>query len=232
MKTNGNTYTVIYTTLVCVLVAAILAVVSQTLKPRQQANEKAETVRQILAAAGYGDTGTMSNASVIDLYKENIEEALLIDNFGKVVGSLDCREAEVYSTSQLKEQNYNVKEGKPLAIPVYCFKNKINVLAIYGAGLWGPVWGYISVDNTGDTIEGAYFDHESETPGLGGKIKDDPAFRASFRGKDVGDGFDSGFVDAISGATMTSKGLETAIQNWMRVYTYWMWPRTLEWGEY
>lgn len=225
MKTNGNTYTVVYTTLVCVLVAAILAIVSQALKPRQEANEKAETIRQILAAAGYSDAGDMSNAAVLDLYKENIREAILIDKSGKVTGALDCQDAQVYSTSQLKEQNYNLKEGNALAIPVYRFKNDTDVLAVYGAGLWGPIWGYIAVSGN-DTIEGAYFDHESETPGLGGKIKDDPAFRASFKGKKISDGFDYGFVDAISGATMTSKGLETAIQNWMDVYARWLWPTT------
>ena len=231
MNTNSNRYTVIYTTLVCVLVAAILAVVSQVLKPRQEANEKAETIRQILSAAGFGDTKAISNAGVLEIYKDNISEVLLIDNFGKVVGSLDCLEAEVYSTSQLKEHNYHVKDGTALAIPVYRFKNKIDVLAVYGAGLWGPIWGYIAVRDS-DIIEGAYFDHESETPGLGGKIKDDPAFRATFKGKKVSDGLDSGFVDAISGATMTSKGLEAAIQNWMEVYTRWLWPHTLDIGEF
>ena len=83
------------------------------------------------------------------------------------------------------------------------------------------------------TIAGAYFDHESETPGLGGKIKDDPSFRAQFEGKSI-DFSDSkaafsivkggapagksNAIDAISGATMTSKGLDQAINTWLGAY--------------
>ena len=203
MKTNGNTYTVIYTTLVCVLVAAILAVVSQTLKPRQEANEKAETARQILVAAGYGEMAgwrKVDNTSVLDYFNDNI------------VGN-----PQLSTTSQLKAQNYNLKNGKPLSLPLYKFKNGATVLAIYGAGLWGPIWGYIGLEEDMTTVTGAYFDHESETPGLGGKIKDDPGFRASFKGKKIDNSGQIEF-DAISGATMTSRGLDNAIKNWIGAY--------------
>ena len=226
MKTNGTTYTVIYTTLVCVLVAAILAVVSQTLKPRQAANEKAGTVRAILTAAGFGDEAhwqKTKNAAVLDFYRQNIQSAILVDASGKEVGSLDCASAQVYTTSDLKAQNYNIKDGSPTAIPVYRFKNGISVLAVYGAGLWGPIWGHIALESDAQTVAGACFDHESETPGLGGKIKDDPAFRASFKGKKLNRGGQDNLVDAISGATMTSKGLDAAIDTWMEAYKNWLW---------
>lgn len=203
MKTNGNTYTVIYTTLVCVLVAAVLAVVSQALKPRQEANEKAETVRQILVAAGYGEMEgwrKADNSTVLDFFSENI------------VGN-----PQIFSTSQLKAQNYNIKNGKSISLPLYRFKNGNTVLAVYGAGLWGPVWGYIGLEEDLATVAGAYFDHESETPGLGGKIKDDPSFRASFKGKTIEKEGQIEF-DAISGATMTSRGLDNAIKNWISAY--------------
>ena len=203
MRTNGNTYTVIYTTLVCVLVAAVLAVVSQSLKPRQQANEKAETARQILVAAGYGEMEgwrKADNKSVLDFFNDNI------------VG-----DPQIFTTSQLKTQNYNIRDGKPLSLPEYKFKNRITVHAIYGAGLWGPVWGYIGLEEDMATVAGAYFDHESETPGLGGKIKDDPSFRESFKGKTIKQDGQIDF-DAISGATMTSRGLDSAIKNWMGAY--------------
>lgn len=202
MNTNSNRYTVIYTTLVCVLVAAVLAVVSQALKPRQAANEKAETVRQVLVAAGLGEMNKwreVENTSVLDFFNENIQ------------GS-----PQIYTTSQLKAQNYNIKNGKPLSLPVYRFKNGVTVLAIYGAGLWGPVWGYIGLEEDMITVAGAYFDHESETPGLGGKIKDDPSFRDSFKGKKIKDGRLE--FDAISGATMTSRGLAEAIDTWIGAY--------------
>ena len=109
---------------------------------------------------------------------------------------------------------------------------KVSVVPVYGAGLWGPVWGYMAFDEDMKTIIGAYFDHESETPGLGAKIKDDPNFRAEFIGKIAdfssnvifsivkgGAAADqSNAIDAITGATMTSKGLGDAINTWLKSY--------------
>ena len=235
MNTNSNTYTVIYTTLVCVLVAAILAFVSQTLKPKQEANEKAETISQILTAAGFDEKAhwqEIGNAATIDFYRENLADAFVVNAKGETAGTLDKEKAVIYTPSELKVQNRNIKGGKDIEVPVYVFSNGVTVIPVYGAGLWGPVWGYLSFDESLDNIVGAYFDHESETPGLGGKIKDDPAFRAQFQGKTVDfadarpfdivkGGAPAGkrnAIDAITGATMTSKGLGEAINNWLEAF--------------
>lgn len=238
MNTNSNTYTVIYTTLVCVLVAAILAFVSQVLKPKQEANEKAETVSQILTAAQFGSKSewqAMGNDAVLKFYKENAAQAIVINAAGEKVKDLSVEKIEIYSTSDLKAQNYNVKDGSKMGeaqLPVYIFSNGISVIPIYGAGLWGPVWGYIALKPDLHSIVGAYFDHESETPGLGGKIKDDPSFRAEFEGKSIDYSDEKPFrivkggapagkanaIDAISGATMTTNGLAAAIVNWLKAY--------------
>lgn len=220
MNTNSNAYTVVYTTIVVVIVAAVLALVSQKLGPMQKANEKAETISQILTAAQFGEKEywkEIGNAATIKFFEENI-------NGG----------ASVLSTSDLKALNYKIKDGSINAeeLPCYNFTNGVSVLPIYGAGLWGPVWGYIAIGSDFQTIVGAYFDHDSETPGLGGKIKDDPSFRAQFAGKKVIYGEGEAFsivkggapegkenaVDAITGATMTSKGLNAAIATWLGAY--------------
>lgn len=220
MNTNSNVYTIIYTTIVVVVVAAALAFVSQKLGPMQAANEKAETISQILTAAQFGEKEhwkEIGNAGTIKFFEENVEDA-----------------SKVWSTSDLKALNYKIKDGSITAdqLPRYNFTNGVSVLPVYGAGLWGPVWGYIALDSDLQTIVGAYFDHESETPGLGGKIKDDPAFRAQFTGKKVifGNGVPFSIVkggapagkenavDAITGATMTSKGLSAAIATWLEAY--------------
>ena len=235
MNTNSNTYTVIYTTLVCVLVAAILAFASQILKPKQEANEKAETISQILTAAGFDEKAhwqQIGNAATIAFYQEQIAESFTVDAEGVLGKALDQSKPEIYSVSDLKVQNRLIKNGEDYQIPVYLFKNGVTVLPIYGAGLWGPVWGYISFDSQFEQIEGAYFDHESETPGLGGKIKDDPAFRAQFKGKRIDYADAKTFsivkggapegkqnaIDAITGATMTSRGLDAAINNWLGAF--------------
>ena len=243
MNTNNNVYTVIYTTVIVVVVAALLAFVSQSLKSKQEANEKAETISQMLTAAQYGtkaELDKLGNTAKLDKYAEEIEEAFVIDLDGNVVKTLEG--IEVYSPKDLKRQNYNIKGGANATgeaqIPVFKFKNGLTVIPIYGAGLWGPIWGYISFASDLKTIEGAYFDHESETAGLGAKIKDDPSFQAEFVGevadfssKNVFDIVKGGApkdadgksvvdnkIDAISGATMTSQGLDAAIDTWLYAY--------------
>ena len=164
MNTNSNVYTVIYTTVICVLVAAVLAFVSQTLKPKQQENEKAETISQILTAAQFGqkeEWQAKGNTAVVNFYKENAAQAILIDLKGQKVGELNTADAQIYTVSDLKAQNYKVKDATDAVLPVYIFKNGVTVFPVYGAGLWGPVWGYVALQRDLKTIAGAYFDHES-----------------------------------------------------------------------
>ena len=248
MNTNNNVYTVIYTTVIVVIVAALLAFVSQSLKAKQDANEKAETISQMLTSAQYGtkaELDKLGNAAKLDKYAEEIEKAFVIDLEGNVLRELGTsrEDIEVYSPKALKRQNYNIKGGANKTgepeLPVFVFKNGRTVVPIYGAGLWGPIWGYISFEHDSNTIAGAYFDHESETAGLGAKIKDDPSFQKSFVGemasfgqgnaldivkggapKDAeGKSLVDNKVDAISGATMTSQGLDAAIDTWLEAYS-------------
>ena len=250
MNTNSNVYTVIYTTLIVVVVAALLAFVSQSLKERQDANEKAETISQMLTAAQYGskaELDKLGNNAKLDKYAEEISEAFAITLKGEKVRDLDITRdgCEVYSPKALKRQNYNIKGGANKTaepeLPVFVFKNGRTVVPIYGAGLWGPIWGYISFETNLSTIAGAYFDHESETAGLGSRIKDDPSFQAQFVGevadfssenvfdivkggapKDAeGKSLVDNKIDAISGATMTSGGLDAAIDTWLAAYSAW-----------
>ena len=243
MNTNNNVYTIIYTTLIVVVVAALLAFVSQSLKGRQEANEKAETISQMLTAAQYGskaELDKLSNADKLAKYGDEIEKAFVIDLDGNVLRELEG--IEVYGPKALKRQNYNIKGGANKTgepeLPVFIFKNGKTVVPIYGAGLWGPVWGYIAFEDDLKTIAGAYFDHESETAGLGAKIKDDPTFQAEFVGEKPdfsgakvfeivkggspkeADGSETidNKIDAITGATMTSNGLTDAINVWLTAY--------------
>ena len=133
----------------------------------------------------------------------------------------------------LKAQNYAIsgKSGFALGLPVYVFKNGVSIIPCYGAGLWGPVWGYIAIEADGTTIKGTYFDHDSETAGLGARIKDDPAFRGQFVGKKIAWSSKPQF-EIIKGEpprvrecdrrhhrrTITSQGLGKAINTWLQAY--------------
>ena len=221
MNTNSNTYTVIYSIILVVIVAAVLAFAATFLKPTQEANVKKDTIGQILTAA------TVEGEDILATYQENIEKAILVDFNGEEVGTLDIAECEVYGTADLKRQI--AAESK--ALPVYIFKNGITVVPCYGAGLWGPIWGYVGFEGDLKTIKAVCFGHKGETPGLGAKIADEPSFAAAFVGKQVGTGevlfeiakpanrqtVDNG-VDAISGATITSQALGNTLNQWFGFY--------------
>lgn len=235
MNTNSNVYTVIYTAVIVVVVAALLAFVAGRLGPAQDANAKAETLRQMMSAAGVKPTGelySMKNAEILRLYADNISEAYTIGLDGERNGELSVSKDKIELVDKLKPQHKAILAEGEVTLPVYIFKSGVSVIPIYGAGLWGPVWGYIAIQSDAHTIAGAFFDHESETPGLGAKIKDEPWFREKFIGKTVewGDspafrleknaeaGGASNAVDAITGATMTSKGLNEALNVWFKAY--------------
>ena len=238
MNTNSNVYTIVYTTVIVVVAAAILSIAAMALKPKQDANIQAETVSQMLAAAGFSskeDLAKLGNDKILDLYSQHIKTAFLIDARGEKIDELETESGSIELHDNLKLENKNIQNGNP-SLPVYVFEKdgeEINVIPCYGAGLWGPIWGYIAFDADCDEIVGAYFDHDSETPGLGAKIKDEPWFREQFRGKKVDyDNPDNPFdivkggapagtltaVDAITGATMTCNGLNAALDNWFKAY--------------
>lgn len=108
------------------------------------------------------------------------------------------------------------------------------IIPVYGAGLWGPIWGYVAFDSDGSTIYGAYFAHKGETPGLGAEIEK-PKFSDQFRGKTLfhGDRFypvavvkngqkptgEGDYVDGVSGGTITSKGVGAMLDNCLSPYS-------------
>lgn len=189
INTDSNVYTIVYATVLVIIVAVLLAVVNAALKPRQEANVALDQKKQILASLNERNLGDKKSE---ETYEAIVSEAQL--------GDLTFYTAR--------------KDGEHFILPVH------------GAGLWGGIWGYIALNADKSTIYGTYFDHESETPGLGGEIKTE-AFQNQFIGKHILDadgkfvgvgimkagqtaeGMDQ--VDAISGATITSKGVETMI---------------------
>ena len=240
MNTNSNVYTIVYTTVIVVIAAAILAIAAMALKPKQDANIKAETISQMLTAAGFSskeDLAKLGNDRILAMYSDNIKTAFLVDAEGNKTEELETGKSSIELQDNLKLENKNIQSGNP-SLPVYVFEKngaEINVIPCYGAGLWGPVWGYIAFNADCTEIVGAYFDHDSETPGLGAKIKDELWFREQFKGKrvDIGnpdnpfeivkggapkDAGNDSKIDAITGATMTCNGLDAALDTWFRAY--------------
>lgn len=223
MNTNSNTYTVVYATVLVVVVAAVLAFAAMSLKPAQEANVKKDTIGQILTAAS-----VESGEDILGTYQNEIAEAILVNEDGEKVGELNTADCQVYGLSDLKRQI----KAEEKALPVYIFKNGITVVPCYGAGLWGPIWGYVGFEGDLKTIRSVCFGHKSETPGLGAKIADDPSFAEKFKGQQCGEGdvlfeitkpanrklSQENGVDAISGATITSQSLGRTLNQWFGFY--------------
>ena len=246
MNTNSNTYTVIYSIVLVVVVAAILAFTSQALKDKQNENVKLETITKVISAAAQADPDYViaEDADILEEYQKLVADAFYVDaNGGKTgqmnTGAQDKKAIEVATTSDLKKQNDLIKKieagnadaAAELRLPVYVFDikgQKVSVIPCYGAGLWGPVWGYLAFAEDGRTFEGAIFDHKSETPGLGAKITELP-FYSQFHGRSIteegyfgvikGGAKDAEHeVDAISGASITSGAVGSTVRTWVKYY--------------
>lgn len=226
MNRQSNTYTVIYAVALVLVVGIMLSVVYQALRPRQLDNISNDTKRQILAAAlltpHEGET-------VADLYASHIKDSFIVNAAGQ----------RIEEGTNPFAVNVSLEVKKPeaeRALPVFVCTTEKGVkyiVPVYGAGLWGPIWGYIALDSDGETIYGAYFAHQGETPGLGAEIEK-PAFRNQFEGKEIftpagtfepvrvvknGQEPASGpYVHAISGGTITSQGVQKMLQNSLAPY--------------
>ena len=215
MKTNSNSYTIIYSAVIVVIVAFLLAFVFQALKPMQDANVALDKKKQILNSLNIRD---LSNEEADAKYKEVVIADEVIDEKGKIVEA----GTQGGEKAGFKLESKDYKAGK---LALYICKvngSRTYVIPVYGMGLWGPISGYIALNEDKATVYGAYFNHESETAGLGAEIKDNVAWQEKFQGKKV---FTSGDdktialgveknvtnpatqVDAVTGATLTSNGV-------------------------
>jgi len=227
MKTNSNSYIIIYSAVLVVIVAFLLALVFKGLKPMQDVNVALDKKKQILAALNIYDLDNQASAY---MYAKVIVADEILDKEGNVVKpGAKGGENDGFALS-----SGDYKEGK-LALFVCDVDGKRKyVIPVYGMGLWGPIWGYIAVDEDKNTIFGAYFNHESETAGLGAEIKDNRTWQSQFRGKKIfaadGDGIaltvkkksdvknPTSECDAVTGATLTSDGVSQMLQECMGEY--------------
>ncbi len=228
MKINkeNNVYTVIYAAVLVVVVGFALALVYQALRPAQLENIANDTKKQILAAALIYPT---ADENIGTLYDSHIKESYCVDSKGDKVDGVSAFDVDM--ATEVK------KPADQRVLPVFvCDTGKgiKYIVPVAGAGLWGPIWGYIAMDSDGKTIYGAYFGHQGETPGLGAEIER-PAFSSQFEGKSIfgsnGD-FESvlvvkkgqepagrAYVNAVSGGTITSQGVQKMLFSSLEPYT-------------
>ena len=193
LNTNSNTYIIIYSAILVVIVAFLLAFVYQALKPMQDANVALDVKKQILYSLNIRD---LDGAEAEAKYAEVVKEEKELDG------------QKIYEC-QIDGQN-------------------IRVASLKGMGLWGGISGYVAIDKDGKVF-GAYFNHESETAGLGAEIKDSQAWQEKFIGKQIWD--EAGNVvlsivkkvedpatqvDVVTGATLTSNGVDAMLKEGLK----------------
>ena len=232
LNTNSNAYIIIYSTILVVIVAFLLAFIFKALKPMQDANVALDKKKQILASLNIRN---LNDSEAEAQYKNVVRADYIIqkdecdngpENFDEYDGEsagFKLGKAD-YKAGKLVVYFCEVAEGQKLVIPVY------------GMGLWGGIWGYVALNQDG-TVFGAYFDHESETAGLGAEIKDSRAWQEKFIGKkyiDEPEGQPISIVlgvkkaseiknpeaevDAITGATLTSNGVDEMLKECLGKY--------------
>ena len=226
MNKNSNIYQILYAAVMVLLVGTVLAFIYMALKPKQNENIANDTRKQILSAL---HIAAPADDQVKDTYEKYIIQDLLVDAQGNIVDST----ANVAFDVDMKK-NVKLTERQ---LPV--MKCKLDdgsikyVLPVYGAGLWGPIWGYIAVNDDGNTIYGANFSHEGETPGLGARIAEQP-FQDMFKDKHLfvdgqfksvavlkkGQKATNGAeqIDALTGATITSRGVSDMMADCLAPY--------------
>lgn len=219
MNTNSNSYTIIYASVMVIIVAFLLAFVNSSLRDLQGKNVELDTKKQILSSLGIREVQDVEAefAKVVKADMVVAEDGSLTEYEGKFV------------TAYEKEFKEN---GRAHVFVCELDGQTKYVVPVYGAGLWGAIWGYVSLNEDKNTVYGTYFSHASETPGLGAEIATEH-FQDEFKNKQVLEGESIALsvvkngkvenpdfqVDGISGGTITSNGVDAMLKGCMAHYT-------------
>lgn len=223
LNTNSNTYTIVYSAIIVVVVAFLLAFVYQVLKPKQDANEALDQKKQVLYALNIRG---LNDTEAAQKYKEVVLADQILDR--------DCNVVEQGEqggeNAGFKLKKADQAEGK-LALYICKVDGQTKyVIPVYGMGLWGGISGYLGIKDDG-TVYGAYFNHEGETAGLGAEIKDSQAWQEKFQGKKIFDADGNVVlsvvkkvenpetqVDCVTGATLTSNGVDAMLKDGLKKF--------------
>ncbi len=236
---QSNTYIITFSVILTVVLGLLLSGTSQVLGPMQKEAIELDTKKQILGAViPVEEIDAMKPEEVNQYYKSHIA-SIVVDINGEEITEQDG--APVTAENVDIAKNYKKPADKRL-YPVFIYheegnKDKVQsyIFPLYGAGLWDAIWGYIALDTDMNTVGGITLAHAGETPGLGARITE-PGVQSRFEGKSIydesgelvavemqkGEGKDySGNphqVDGLSGATITAKGVNNMLKNYLGYY--------------
>ncbi|WP_430927917.1 Na(+)-translocating NADH-quinone reductase subunit C [Polaribacter marinivivus] len=236
-RTDSNVYTLIFAIVMVIVVGSMLAFFASSLKPNIDENKRIEKQQNILYAMGVNENDE-SSANFVSTAVAGQEFSKYIKKQLVIEGDNITEDEKAYLIDVKKEQA-KAKKGGTRRLPLFVGEkdgNTFYVAPIYGKGLWDAIWGYVSMDEN-MVVQGAYFDHKGETPGLGANIKQryfmDDFYgehllteAGVFKGITVAKGNNDPKnedktdyeVDAIAGATITGDGVSAMIKNDLALY--------------
>ncbi len=238
INTEKNSYTILFAIGMVLVVGSLLAFVAMTLKPTITENERLEKQQNILYAMGInnnegpGSVDFIPTTEVTDVFNKYITRQLVIQ------GDDVQEDPEAYLIDIKKEGDKAKNPSYTRKLPLFVGEKDgktIYVVPMRGKGLWDAIWGYIALDKN-MVVQGVFFDHKGETPGLGANIKE-RFFMDDFEGEELlNDGNFEGIkvakgnsdplnkikddneVDAIAGSTITGDGVTAMIKKDLRMY--------------
>ena len=234
---QSNTYIIIFSVVLTVVLALLLSGVSQILGPTQKKAQDLDTKKQILGAipAEKAKLGDMTPEEIIERYAAVIHSEVA-DFKGDLV-TTNAKGEPLLAENVNIEKNYK-KPAEERTYPVFKYQNGNEVayiLPVYGAGLWDAIWGFVALNEDLETIKGVTFSHKGETPGLGARITTDE-IQERYQGKSIvenqelvsvtmikGEGnppskLSDTKVDGLAGATLTANGVNAMLSNYLGYY--------------
>ena len=228
---ESNSYIFMYSTILVVVAAAVLAVAAVGLKPFQKKNQEIEKMQQLLTAVGIEND--VKNAE--ELYKKYFVQELTVNKKGEVLSTYENETLKGEVRPFNVELSKELTKGEEAMLPIFICNQEgktVYVVPVHGKGLYDAIWGNVAIEEDLNTVRGVLFDHKGETPGLGAEITN-PAFPAQFKGKKI---FENDEVklavvkgqkteekkqyqaDAVTGATNTSNGVSNMLKDCLSNY--------------
>jgi len=228
-RTDSNSYTIIFSIILVLVVGSLLAFFANATKEMRDNNDKVKTQMDILSSMGVDSD--RSNAT--ETFNQYIKQQFVIE------GEKVTEDKEAYLINIKKELD-NAKQGLVQKLPLFVGEKdgkKLYIVPVRGNGLWDAIWGYIALNDDLKSINGVFFDHKGETPGLGANITES-FFKDDFKGEmlfDASGNYKSveisksngdpnnedktdNQVDAISGATITGTGVGAMLNSGIKLY--------------
>jgi Na+-transporting NADH:ubiquinone oxidoreductase subunit C len=237
MNKENNVYTVLFACLMVVVVGSILAYLASALSAKIKENERFEKQQNILYAMGVNENVDEGSVNFVPTDIVEKEFSTYISKQLVIEGDKITQDDQAYMIDIKKELD-RMKKGETPKLPVFVGEKEgetFYIVPMYGKGLWDAIWGFMALDRN-MVVQGVYFDHKAETPGLGANIKQ-RYFMDDFTGESILDGSnyagikvikgnndpvneikDDNEVDALAGATITGNGVSAMISKTVSLY--------------